>query len=128
MEKQKSKKTKGIQKTKVKKEPSFVKINMSKINSIIRNLEGAESIYLNHVLSTSSSIQQLIKKHKIPKKIFCEKLGIKPAKYKDFVIGAFNYSVEHLVKIAHLQHEIESKDAYKNTINGWISVPNEIEK
>lgn len=98
------------------------RIDSKKVFQFMRNLRGAEAKFTLNLISTSLNVQCFITKHKIPKKLFCEKVGIKPNQYKDFVLGSFNYSIEHLVKIGCFQNELEKGDELEKTIDGWISI------
>lgn len=125
--KSKAKSSSKNEKNVIKKEKE-VRVDLKKIHPFIRGLSGAEVGYIINVLNTSLKVKGLIMSYKIPKKVFCEKVGISPSQYTDFVVGAFNYSLEHLVKLGSLQNDLERKDDMEKTISGWIDVAKDTEK
>lgn len=112
---------KDIVKKQVQK--SVVRIDSKKVFSFVRGLSPAEANFLSNLMNTRFKVQALISATKITKKEFCDKMEISVNQYRDFVLGSFNYSINHLVKLGCLQYDFESKDALDNTINGWVSVP-----
>ncbi len=79
-----------------KKKNEVVKINTKKVGLFLKDINEAERIYLGHVFNLSNSILRLIKKFDLTKKQVCEKYGIKPSKYNDFICGNWNYDLREM--------------------------------
>lgn len=94
-----------MQKKTIKKKP--VKIDVKKIGSFLKSINGAEYLYIQHCISVRNGIQSLIEKHNLSKEDICSRFKIKPEKYIDFIKGNYNYSVIDISVLNALFMEIE---------------------
>lgn len=85
-----------------------LKIDHKKIGRFLKPLGEAEFLYLKHIVEFRSSIECLIKRHKIPKTDFCKRMEIPLRKYEDFVKGNHNYSLLEISRVNAYFMELES--------------------
>lgn len=91
-----------------------------KVYSFLRDINDFERILLGHSLDLSATINDFIKRYKVPKDEFCKRLGISPRQYNDFRCGAFNYSLDHISKVEWWRIEKRKIEVEKEKI---ISIP-----
>lgn len=86
-----------------------LRIDLKKIGQFLKIVDGAEYLYMRHCMGMRDSIQNLIKRHEISKTDFCKKFQIKPAKYQDYIMGNYNYSVHDMacLNAAFMELEVE---------------------
>lgn len=76
-----------------------ITLNSRKIGKFLKDLNVAEFNYLRHVVQLRTSIQSLMKTHKVTKAQLCKEMRIRPDKFQDFITGNFNYDVGHLSRL-----------------------------
>ena len=86
-----------------------MKIDIKKIGAFLKSMDGADYIYLEHSIGMRSSIQNLIKRHKLTKKDVCDRLNVNPKKYEDFVKGNCNYSLIDMARLNAAFIDLESQ-------------------
>jgi len=86
-----------------------LQINTKKIGSILKSIDGAEYMYMRHCMGVRDALSQLIKTHNISQEDFCQRFNIKPSKYKDFVMGNYNYSIKDLACLNAVFIELETQ-------------------
>lgn len=86
-----------------------MKIDTKKVGTFLKSIDGAEFIYLQHCVDIRTSINNLIKRHNLTKQDIIERFRIKPAKYKDFVMGNYNYSLIDMACLNAAFMELEAK-------------------
>ena len=86
-----------------------LRIDVKKIGSLIKSVDGAEYLYMRQCMGMRDSIQNLIKRHELKKADFCKRFKIKPVKYKDYIMGNYNYSVHDMacLNAAFMELEVE---------------------
>lgn len=84
-------------------------INTKRIGSFLKETNGADYLYLEHCMTIRNSIQNLIKRHELSKKDFCQMFKISGRRYNDYTLGNYNYSVHDMAKLnaAFMELEIE---------------------
>lgn len=97
------------------KKKKSITINTKKIGSFLKSINEAERIYLGHTFNLSNSILRLIKKFDLTKKEVCEKYGIKPKKYNDFICGNWNYDLKIMAKTNAWFIELETESLEEKT-------------
>ncbi len=98
-----------------------MKIDIKKIGAFLKSMDGADYIYLEYTIGMRSSIQSLIKQHKLTKEDVCNRFKIKPNKYIDFTKGNYNYSVMDMacLNAAFIELEAEKlKDKVSVNVGG----------
>ncbi len=82
-------------------------INAKAIGRSLKSITEAEYIYMGHCMGMRDNIQNLIKRFSLVKKDVCEKFGVPPRKYNDFVKGNYNYSMDHMARLNAWFMELE---------------------
>lgn len=95
-----------LKKTNVK---DSLKIDVKKIGSFLKSVDGAEYLYMQNCMGMRDSIQNLIKRHEITKADFCKRFKIKPVKYNDYIIGNYNYSIHDMACLNATFMELEAE-------------------
>lgn len=90
----------------MKKDTPF-KIDNSKIGKFLKALSPAEFIYLRHTVNLRDKIESLIKKYKLSKEDFCNRIKLPASKYNDFVTGNHDYSLREIAALECAWHELE---------------------
>jgi hypothetical protein len=85
-----------------------MKINTKKIGVILKALDGADYIYLEHCMNMRKGINNLIKRHNLSKNDVCERFKITPKNYEDFIKGNYNYSINDIACLNASFVELES--------------------
>lgn len=84
-------------------------IDTKRIGSFLKSTQGAEYLFMRHCMDIRDAIQNLIKRHELTKAEFCERFKIKPAKYPDYIMGNYNYSVHDMACLNAAFMELEAE-------------------
>lgn len=80
-----------------------------KIGAFLKSINDAEYLYLRHCMEMRNGIKNLIKRHNLSKKDFCERFKTTPAKYNDYTNGNYNYSLMDMVCLNDAFIELETE-------------------
>ncbi len=86
-----------------------MKIDTKKVGLFLKQINGAEYIYLEHCIGVRNGINSLIKRHNLSKQDVCERFKIKPARYNDYVKGNYNYSIVDMACLNATFMELEAE-------------------
>lgn len=86
-----------------------LRIDVRKIGTFLKSIDGAEYMFMRHCMGMRDSIQNLIKRHELTKADFCQRFKIKPAKYQDYIMGNYNYSVHDMACLNAAFMELEAE-------------------
>lgn len=86
-----------------------LRVDVKKVGSFLKNVDGAEYLYMRNCMGMRDSIQDLIKRHDLTKEDVCKRFKIKPSKYIDFIMGNYNYSVMDMACLNATFMELESE-------------------
>jgi hypothetical protein len=90
--------------------------NSKKVWAFLNGLNPFERILLGHCVDFSDSVQKLISRGDVTKEEICQAAKIKPAQYKKFVAGGFDYNLYHIVAIEHIWRDRLRSDADKHKV------------
>lgn len=91
-------------------------VNNKAIGKFLKSMQGADFIYLDHVVGFRRNIERLIKEHELTKKDVCTRFKIDSNKYADFVGGNFNYSLREIATYNCLLAELEAEKIKKEIL------------
>jgi hypothetical protein len=91
-----------------------MKIDTKKIGAFLKSTDGAEYLYMRHCMDMRNEINNIIKRHNLSKQDVCEKFKIKPAKFHDYIMGNYNYSVHDMACLNAAFMELESEKLKEN--------------
>ena len=86
-----------------------MKVDTKKIGTFLKSIDGAEYRYMQQCMGMRNSLDNLIKRHNLSKEYIIERFNIKPAKYKDFILGNYNYSVRDMACLNTAFMELEAE-------------------
>lgn len=86
-----------------------LRIDVREIGTFLKSIDGAEYLFMQHCMGMRDSIQNLIKRHELTKADFCQRFKIKPAKYQDYIMGNYNYSVHDMACLNAAFMELEAE-------------------
>ena len=86
---------------------SKIFIDERKVGQFLKALRPEEFIYLKQTVVMRDSLQQMINKFKLSKEDFCSRFKLPANKYKDFVLGNYNYSLRDIATMESYWHELK---------------------
>ncbi len=89
-------------------------IDIKKIGTFLKSVDGAEYLYMRHCMGMRDNIQELIKRHKLSRLDFCERFHINPKKYSDYIKGNYNYSMNDMAALNASFMELECEKLKEN--------------
>lgn len=92
-------------------EKEGIRIGTDKIGRFLKDLNGAERIYLEQVMRLSDNMQELQKHNNLSNTDFCELFNIKPSKYENYISGNYNYTVKDMALLNAAYVKLKSAEA-----------------
>lgn len=89
-------------------------IDIKKIGTFLKSVDGAEYEYLGHCMGVRNKIQDLIKRYNLSKEEFCSMIGLNPKKYDDFIKGNCNYNINELASLSYHAVRLEAENKAHN--------------
>ncbi len=86
-----------------------IKIDVKRIGKVLKSINTAERIYLEHCIDISNALKELIKKYNLTKEFVCQRFKVTPKRYTDFIIGNYEYSLMDMARLNEAVMELETE-------------------
>ena len=81
-------------------------INQNKIHSFLKDLNGAEQTYLNHIVNISQSMRDIVRKYTLSPERFCKEMGIEKKQFSAYMSGQRRYDLKDVAKLTALTYTL----------------------
>lgn len=83
-----------------------LKINQNKVHSFLKDLNGAEQTYLNHIVNISASMRDVVRKYNLSPERFCKEMAINKRQFNAYMSGQRRYDLKDIAKLTALTYTL----------------------